>query len=186
MSPHVPTLTDWIQAPWLIKAVGTLLILLGAFVAGRLAKLLLKRILHEFAVDKHVRATTGHRFSLERQLSTLLAVLIYIAGILIAASHLGILDILLLVLGGIIALFLIITAILTLGDDLPNVIAAITLKYRKAFKPGDTVTIRDITGTVRKLGPRTTIIAEGEDDLHVPNKLFLKEDYKVRRRRTKN
>ncbi|MFP4524071.1 MAG: mechanosensitive ion channel domain-containing protein [Candidatus Woesearchaeota archaeon] len=180
MVAHIATLATWEQHPWIIKAVGTFLILLAAFIAGRVANLILKKILKEIALDKHMRATTGYRLSLERQLSGLLEVAVYVAGVIIAASYLGILDIVLLVIGGVLALFLIITLALTLKDDLPNLIAAITLRYRKAFKPGDTITIRNIKGEVRKIGLFTTQVYEKEDRLRIPNRLFLKEDYKVR------
>lgn len=186
MPAHVATLAAWEQHPWIVKAVGTFLILLAAFIAGRIAHLILRKVLKELALDKHMRATTGYRLSLERQISGLLETLVYIAGIIIAASHLNILGIVLLVIGGVLALFILATIVLGFKDDLPNLLATVTLKYRKAFKAGDHIAIRNVKGAVRKIGLFTTQVDEKEDLLRIPNRLFLKEDYKVRRKRKKN
>ncbi|MBW2983335.1 mechanosensitive ion channel family protein [Candidatus Woesearchaeota archaeon] len=186
MVAHVATLAAWEQHPWIIKTVGTFLVLLAAFIAGRVANLILRKVLKELAVDKHMKATTGYRLSLERQLSGLLEVAVYVAGVIIAASYLNILDIVLIIIGGALALFVLATTALALKDDLPNLIATIKLRYRKAFKPGDRIAIRNVKGEVRRMGLFTTQIDEKEDRLRIPNRLFLKEDYKVRRKRKEN
>lgn len=169
--------------PLVLKATSALLILLVGFIAGRLLGLGLKNILHQFNVDKHLASTIGYRLSLERQLSIVLSTLVYAAAIIIALQKIGVLRYALLIIGGLLAVFVLISLALSFRDAVPNLLAGMSPAYRNSSKAGDTLTIRTIKGTIIKKGLFVTIIREGEDDVRVPNRLFAREEFKVTKKR---
>lgn len=173
------------ENPFILKLTSALLVLFIGFIAGRLIGLILKRILHQFNVDQHLFSTIGYRLSLERQLSTLLSIIIYAIAIIIALNIIGILRYAIIILGGAFALFIIISLFLAGKDAIPNLIVGLSSSYRKKGRPGDTLRIRGIRGEIIKKGLFITLVREGEDELRIPNRLFSKEEYKVTKKKSR-
>lgn len=171
------------ENPFVLALTSALLILLIGFIAGRLLGLILKRILHQFNVDHNLSTTIGYRLSLERQLSTVLSIIIYAVAIIIALDKLGILTYVLLVVMGGFLIVILVTLALAGKDAIPNLLAGLSATYRKAGRPGDTLRIRGVRGTIIKKGVFITLVKEGDDELRIPNRLFRKEKFEVTKKR---
>ena len=156
--------------------VGTLLILVVGFLVGRFARSIAKQLLKGVGADKQAKKI-GYTSPFSKQLANAISVLIYTATIIIALDHVGITKPVLLIVLGLLILIILISVLLAVKDALPNLIAGLSLLYRKPFREGDLITIRTITGTIKRIGLFNTKIHEGEDDIFVPNHLFIKEGY---------
>lgn len=100
---------------------------------------------------------------------------------------------LLLLLGGIIAFSMLgiewsklqwLVAALTFGlgfglqEIFSNFISGLIILFEKPIRIGDTVTIRDLTGTVSRINTRATTIADWDrKEIIVPNKAFITEQF---------
>ncbi|MBD3208878.1 mechanosensitive ion channel [Candidatus Woesearchaeota archaeon] len=168
--------------PLVVQSVSALLALFIGFLIGRLAGLLLRTLLHSFGVDQHVRAATGHSFFLERNLSTLLSVCVYVASVIVALEFLNLTSIVLLVIAGVAAVIVLVSFLLALKDFLPNVFAAFIIRTKRPFWKGSMIAVRGVKGTVLRLTLTSVQLREGDDVVRVPNRLFLSEEYAVKKR----
>lgn len=170
--------------PWATKIVGALLILFVGFVLGRLAGIAVKRVLHGVSIDKNVRKAIGHKVSLERTASGLLSILIYAAAIIMMLNYLGLTTVVLTVIITVIVVLLAFSMLLAVKDLLPNAFAGITLKLRGELEEGDKVEVRNVSGRITDMSLLSTSIDAQGDLLVVPNSLFLKEGYTIKRKAT--
>lgn len=166
---------------FIVRIVGALLILLVGFILGRIVSLLSRTLLHEFGLDKSVRKrkNVSYHFSLEKQLSSVMEIIIYVVTILFTLNYLRITPYVLLAIAGIIILLFVISLFLSLRDFLPNVFSGMKIKSKKPFVVGDILFIRTFSGVVKKIALFSTILQDGDDTLYVPNMLFAKEKYVV-------
>lgn len=168
--------------PLVIKIISALLILIAGFILGKIIGLILKRVLQQINIDKHLATTLGHRLALEKRVSGVISTIIYIVAIFIALQTLTILKYTLLIIGGGFALVLFISLLLILKDTIPNFLVGISKTYRQKMIVGKTLRIRQIQGKIIKKTLFTTIVQEQEDKIHIPNRIFKKETYTVKKK----
>ncbi len=160
--------------------VGIIILLVG-FGLGVLAKKLVYRILKEVHLNR-VMSNVGVTADLEKAISTIVMYLIYLFTIVFFLDHFGITSIVIyLVAGGVLAL-LILTFLVGLKDVIPNFVAWVLLQRKGKVVTGRHVDVREISGVVEKIGYlETEIRTERGDTLYVPNSLFLKSKFWVRK-----
>jgi potassium efflux system protein len=65
-----------------------------------------------------------------------------------------------------------------LQEIFANFVSGLIILFEKPIRLGDTVTIRDLTGTVTKIKTRaTTIVDWDRKEIIVPNKAFITEQF---------
>ncbi|MBU0457262.1 MAG: mechanosensitive ion channel domain-containing protein [Nanoarchaeota archaeon] len=160
--------------------VGVVILLVG-FGLGILARKLMQKVLKEIELNK-IMAKVGITHNLERGISIIISYLIYLVTIVYFLRQLGITSVVLyLVLGGILML-IILTSLVGLKDVIPNFVAWLILQKRGNIKVGKTVEVKEISGRVEKVGYlETEIKTYGGDILYVPNTLFLKSKFKIKK-----
>jgi small-conductance mechanosensitive channel len=157
------------------------IILLVGFALGILAKKLVYRVLKEVGLNK-IMSSVGVTIDVEKSVSIVVSFVIYLITIVFFLNQLGITSVVLyLVLGGIITL-IILTFLVGLKDVIPNFVAWIVIQRRGKVKHGRRVEIREIAGTVERVGFLETEIRTHNDDvLYVPNVLFIKNKFKMKK-----
>lgn len=166
---------EWYDAFRLItNRIGVVvLIIFFGFIVGRIVGRLIFRGLKELELERFVKKTS-HSF--EENVSQVIEYIVYFVTVLIALDTAGILLYLLSSVAGIIVLILVISALLSFRDFVPNLICGLILKHRKSIRVGDCVVLGRIVGKVTKFGFLSTqLITKSGDVLSVPNCFVLRK-----------
>ena len=162
-------------------AVG-IVILLAGFGMGILVKKLIYKVLKEFELNK-IMARVGITYDLETWVSSILMYLIYLMTLVIFLDHFNIGSIVLYVFLGAILMLLILTFLVGLKDVIPNFIGWLYIQRKGNIKEGHKIEVKEIAGIIEKIGYlETEIKTDNLDILYVPNSLFLKSKFKLRKR----
>lgn len=157
------------------------IILLVGFGLGILAQKLLAKILKEVELNQ-IMAKVGITNNLEKWVSAIVSYVIYLVSIVFFLDHLGIRHIVVYLLLGAVLMLLILTLIVGLKDVIPNLVAWLVLQKDEKITVGRRVEVKEISGIVEKIGYlETEIKTEHGDILYVPNTLFLKSKFKVKK-----
>ncbi len=160
--------------------IGIVILLVG-FGIGVLAKKLLKKVLKEIELNK-IMNKVGISSNIEWAISSIISYLIYLITIVFFLNQLGIASVVLYIVVGAILMLLILTFLVGLKDVIPNFIAWLIIQKRGKLKEGHRVDIKEISGRVEKIGYLETEIKTDNDDiLYVPNNLFIKSKFKLRK-----
>jgi len=166
---------------YVYNIVGGILILLVGFILGLFIKKILCKILREVNLNKTMN-TIGIMVNVEKWVSNIISFIIYLVTVVYFLSYLGITSIVLYLLVGAILMLLILTLLVGLRDVLPNFIGWLFLQKKKKIKEGHKINLREIAGIVEKIGYlETEIRTEQGDLLYVPNSLFLKSKFQLKK-----
>ena len=158
-----------------------LIILLIGFTAGKLLGRLLKKILYEAELDT-VAKKMGVKLSLERKFAALAEYLIYLITIILALNQIGLTNTVLKIALASILLLLLISALISIKDFLPNSIAAFFIHKKRMLKKGDDIKVQGIQGKIQKIGlVETHIITKNKDSIYIPNSALIKSKLEVKK-----
>ena len=161
-------------------AVGIVILLVG-FGLGILAKKLMQKVLSEVELNK-IMNKVGLTYDLETWVSSIIMYLIYLATVIVFLDHFDIGSIVLYLLLGGVLMLIILTFLVGLKDVIPNLIGWIYIQRNSKLKEGHRVEVKEISGIVEKIGYlETEIKTENQDILYVPNSLFLKSKFKLKK-----
>ena len=156
-------------------------ILLIGFGLGILAKKLIFKLLKELELNK-IMNKVGVMYDLEKIVSSIVSYVIYLFTIVIFLDKLGIKSIVLYLFVGAILMLIILTFLVGLRDIIPNFVAWLILQKKGKVKVGRKIDVKNIYGTVEKIGYlETEIKTDNGDILYVPNSLFVKSKFWVRK-----
>ncbi len=162
--------------------IAGVVILLAGFGLGILAKKFLQRVLREIELNR-IMSRVGVTYDLEKISSQILSYVIYLVFIVLFLEQLQITSVVLYLVVGAILMLLIFTFLVGLKDVIPNFIAWIFLQKKShLIKEGYHININEISGIVERIGYlETEIKTEKGDVLYVPNSLFLKSKFRLRK-----
>ena len=169
--------------PLTTKLIGALLILFIGLIIGRILGVLVKRLLRGVNLDKNLRKALNVKFSVERFLSQILSWLVYIATIIMSLNYLGLTTLILTIITAVVVLILALSLLLAVRDMLPNAFAGLSMKYRRDFAPGDRIKVKTVEGVVDEINFLSTKVKIGKDLIVLPNSLFQKEGYQVKKQK---
>lgn len=173
------TLAGTVQAYLYTIIVGIIILLIG-FAIGILAKKLLGKLLREAGLNK-IMSKVGVTADVEKWISGVISYTIYLFTIVLFLDQLGIRSIVLYLIAGGLLMLIILTFLVGMKDIIPNFIGWLYLQRKGKVREGWKIEMREIAGTVERIGYMETEIKTGRGDvLYVPNSLFLKSKYRVR------
>jgi len=176
----VPAILETAQSYIYTIGAGVVILLIG-FGFGLLAKKLVKKVLKEIELNK-IMAKVGFTYDLEKWISSIIPYLIYLVTIVFFLDQLGITSVVLYLVVGAILMLVILTFLVGLKDVMPNFVAWVLLQRKSKIREGSRVEVREIAGRVEKVGYLETEIRTDSDDiLYVPNSLFMKSKFKIKR-----
>ena len=166
---------------YLTNIVGAVAILIIGFALGILVKKVLYKILHEIELN-NVMAKVGIRYDLAKWVSSILSYIIYFLTIVMFLDQLGLRSIVLYIIVGAVLMIIILTVLVGVKDIIPNFVAWFLLQRKGKIKEGKHIEIKEISGMVEKVGYlETEIKTERGDTLYVPNNLFIKSKFWVKK-----
>ncbi|MBT6773988.1 mechanosensitive ion channel [Candidatus Woesearchaeota archaeon] len=158
-----------------------IVILLAGFGLGILVQKLLYKLLQEIGLNK-IMNKVGITFNLEKWVSNIISWVIYLVFIVIFLNHLGITSIVLYLVLGAILMLIVLTFLVGLKDIIPNFIGWLYIQKDDKIVVGHKIDVKEISGIIEKTGYlETEIKTENGDILYVPNSLFLKSKYRLRK-----
>src|SRR3989338_6082373 len=177
----VPVIVDTAQGYFNTIVVSVVILLIG-FTIGILAKKFLRRVLQEIEFNKIMRSV-NITYDVEWWISTIVSYIIYLSTIIIFLDQFDIkYTTILYIIMGAIVLLIVLSLVIGLRDVFPNFIGWMYLQKKGKLKEGHRIEIREITGTIERIGYlETEIKTEQGDILYVPNSLFLKSKHRLER-----
>ena len=159
-----------------------IVILLVGFSLGIIAKKFLQKIFKEIELNKII-TKVGITSDLEKWISNIISFVIYLFTIIIFLEQFKIKSIwVLYLIAGAILMLVILTFLVGVKDIIPNLIGGILIQKKGKIKEGRKVEIKEIEGIVEKIGfLETEIKTDKGDTLYVPNALFLKSKFWVKK-----
>src|SRR3989338_1140550 len=159
----------------------SIVILLAGFGMGMIVKKILQRILKELELNK-IMAKVNVAYDLEKIISNIVSYVIYLFTIVLVLDQLGLKSVVLYLLVGAILMLIILTSLVGLKDVIPNFIGWLLIQKRSNIKEGYRIDIKEIYGVVERIGYlETEIRTERGDLLYVPNSLFMKSKFRIKK-----
>jgi small conductance mechanosensitive channel len=164
------------------KIIVSFIIVLVGFGIGLFAKKLSLKILKQIELNK-ILSKVGIRNDVEIIISSVLSYLIYLITIVFALQELGITSIVLYLVLGAVLMLLVLSFLVGVKDIIPNFIAWLIIQSKSKIKVGRKIEVKEISGTVEKVGYLETEIKTGRGDiLYVPNRLFIKSKMRIKKK----
>ena len=168
--------------PILSKIVVAVLILLMGLILGKLLGNLIRRALNEIQLDKHLRTTTGFKFSLERIISSFVTYFIYFIAVVMSLNSLGLTTAILNMISAAIIVIIVVSFIMAVKDFFPNFMAGMRIKNKKMFNEGDLIQIKEVRGSIVSVGfLETHLLTSDKEEVIIPNSIFNKRQVTITR-----
>ncbi len=175
-------LSEW--NPIINSIIVAIVIFFIGLIIGRVVGKLVERVLREFNVDKTVKDKTGFSTSMQKLVGGIVSYSIYFVFAVIALRQIGITPLLLNILAIVVILVLFVSAVLSLKDAIPNILAY--GQIAKNIKECDTIMVKSVEGTVKDMTMFATFVeTKNGDEIRIPNSLFLKETHIKRAKKKK-
>lgn len=172
--------------PLLSKIVVAVLILLIGLIIGKLLGNFIRRLLNEVQLDKHLRTTTGFKFSPERIISAFVSYFIYFIAIVMFLNSLGLTTAILNMISAAVIIIIVVSFILAIKDFFPNLIAGIMIRSKKLFNEGDVIQIKEVRGRITNIGfMETRLMTPYKEEVIIPNAIFNKRQIVIRKKAKK-
>jgi small-conductance mechanosensitive channel len=110
------------------------------------------------------------------------SLLVYLVAIVLFLNQLRIASVVLYLVVGAILMLIILTFVVGLKDVIPNIVAWVFIQRKGTIKEGRRVEVREIAGVVENVGYlETEIKTDRGDILYVPNALFMKSKFSLKK-----
>jgi len=156
--------------------VAIIIFLVGLIIARILSKTAYK-ILKNFSLDGTVKKKTGIKTSFEQLISNSIFFVVMLIFLVIALNYIGVTSLILNILSIAVIIIVVISVILSIKDNIPNIIAYRAIRQKDLIKEGDVITIDGARGTVEEITMFQVRICKKEDCIYIPNSLFLKKEF---------
>jgi len=163
-----------------------LIILLVGFIIGKVLGRLLQRVLHEIELNNIIKKITKLKINIEQISGLFLTYFIYFLAIIMALNQLGLTTTVLNMLSAAVLIIIVISIFLSIKDSVPNAIVGFSLLRKENIKEGDYIKTKDFYGKVEKINlTEVQLKTKKGDIIHIPNSILAKEQYTIRRPKSK-
>jgi small-conductance mechanosensitive channel len=162
-----------IEYPSIItNIVAGLLVVSFGIIIGNIFRVVIKKVIESFEVER-LLGEIGIRFPVEEFTGSLVQYGLYLAGLVIGLTFLGlekiVLIIILMAIFGVLGIFI----LLSIKSFIPNFFAGIMIYFKKRFREGDIIEMNTIEGRVVKIGLLDMYVKTKDGDLVIiPNVLI--------------
>ena len=164
--------------------MGVVIFLVGLIIA-RISSKITQRVLRDFAIDGALKKKTGIKTSFENFISRSVFFIVMMIFLVISLNYIGVTSIIVNVLSIAVIIVVMISLLLAIKDNVPNIIAYRSIRQKNTILEGDTITMDHTIGIVEDITLFQIKIKNKTDTIYIPNSLFLKKEFK-RKNRLKN
>jgi small conductance mechanosensitive channel len=169
--------------PIISRIALAVVILLFGLILGKLFGNLVRRILNEVQLDKHIRTATKFKWSLEKGISNLVSYFIYLISIILSLNSLGLTTATLVIISAVVVFMITLSFLLAIKDFFPNWIAGMRIRFKKVLSVGDAIQIKEVKGTITSIGfLETKLKTSNDDEVIIPNSIFSKRELILRKK----
>tara|TARA_Y100000310_G_C20582928_1_gene763902 strand:- start:238 stop:768 length:531 start_codon:yes stop_codon:yes gene_type:complete len=159
----------------LTSVVSGLLFIGFGIIIGNLVSILLKKVLDSFETERLLKKI-GIQFPVVEALSSLTKYVIYVIGLVLGLTFLGLDEIVLLVILIIVLIILIVFIFIGIKDFIPNFFAGVRINWKKKVKKGEFIVMDSTEGRVQDVGFLETRIKMKDGEVAIiPNTLLTKQ-----------
>lgn len=162
--------------------VGIIIFLVGLIIARILSKIT-QKVLKDFSLDGTVKKKTGIKTSFEQFISNSIFFVVMIIFLIISLNYVGITSLIINILSIAVILVVLVSLILSIKDNVPNILAHRVIRQKKLITEGDTISMDTATGVIEEISLFQVKICNKEDCIYIPNSLFLKKEFKKKKKR---
>jgi small conductance mechanosensitive channel len=160
--------------------IATIIVFLGLIV-GKIVSKLVQKVLAELELDRGLMKS-GIGIRVESLLGSFLQYIIYILFGVWALETIGLGSVVLNIIAGGVIILIVVALLLGIKDFVPNAMAGLFLHVRKYVKKDDWVKLDTVEGRVIEIDiVETKIETKGKDTIFLPNSVFLKNKFTVRK-----
>ena len=172
-----------IEYPTIITNIVAGLLVVGfGIIIGNIFKVVIRKILHSFEVER-LLSEVGVKFPLEEFVGSLVQYVLYIAGLVIGLTFLGLEKIVLIAI--LIGLFALLTMfiLLSIKDFVPNFFAGIGIALKKRFKEGDLIEMDTIEGKIVNIGLSEMQVKTKDGDLVIIPNVLISRNVMIKKKK---
>lgn len=156
------------------------IVLLIGLVLGRVVGLIIANSLKKLQVNNILSEAFGIKYNVERIISNLASILIWVYTILLSLSFLGLSRIVSTIIGIIILVILVLSILLALRDLFPNLVMGLEIQRKELLKEGDRISVDKESAKVLEIGLLEVILEKAEGErIIIPNSILLRKEITV-------
>ena len=153
-----------------LKIILVIILLLIGFIIAKIFGKLSQKILHELELNLLLKKIKI-KVPLEYFIGKLIEYAIYLITVVIALNQLGITKTVIIALISAALVICALAAIFGIRGFVPNLIAFFTIYRKDLFNEGDKIKVKNVEGTVDKIGITETQITTKKETIFIPNVL---------------
>jgi small-conductance mechanosensitive channel len=170
----------------LTDIVSAILILLIGFVIGKIANMLLYKLIVALSLNNRQKKTKKTNMSFARGLSNLISLCIYIITVIMAIQQLNVFNLVLKIIIILIIILILGTILFSIIDFATNIIFGINILTSKRIEKGDSLKIKKVEGIVEKVGLAHTKLKTQSGDIFIfSNRMFFRNKFSVKKQENK-
>ncbi|MBS3162576.1 mechanosensitive ion channel [Candidatus Woesearchaeota archaeon] len=162
--------------------IAGLLVVGFGIIIGNIFKVVIQKILHSFEVER-LLSEIGIRFPLEEFMGSLVQYGLYIAGLVLGLTFLGLEKVVLIAILIGIFLLLALFILLALKNFIPNFFAGIMIAIKKRFKEGDIIEMDTIEGKILHIGLNEIQVKTKDGDLVIIPNVLISRNILVKKKK---
>ena len=167
-----------IEYPTIITNIVAGLLVVGfGIIIGNIFKVVIKKIIRSFELER-LLGEIGIRFPLEEFAGSLIQYGLYLAGLILGLTFLGLEKIVLIVI--LIGLFI----LLSIKDFIPNFFAGIIIALKKRFKEGDNIEMNTIEGKIVHIGLSEMQVKTKDGDLVIIPNVLVSRNVMIKKKKS--
>jgi len=173
-----------IEYPTIITNIVAGLLVVGfGIIIGNIFKVVIKKIIRSFELER-LLGEIGIRFPLEEFAGSLIQYGLYLAGLILGLTFLGLEKIVLIVI--LIGLFILLAIfiLLSIKDFIPNFFAGIIIALKKRFKEGDNIEMDTIEGKIVHIGLSEMQVKTKDGDLVIIPYVLVSRNVMIKKKKS--
>jgi small-conductance mechanosensitive channel len=156
------------------------IVLFTGLVAGKLIGMWIHNLLRHMRLNQTFSKAFDLNYNLETIISTIVSFIIYTLTFLITLSILGLNNLFFSIIGALVIIILLLSAIFALRDLIPNFVMGVEIQRKGFFKEGDIIVIDGKNAKVVEAGLLETVLeVEEHERMIIPNSGILKKEIRV-------
>ncbi|MBW2968432.1 mechanosensitive ion channel family protein [Candidatus Woesearchaeota archaeon] len=159
------------------KFIVAIVMLLLGFIIGKILGRLVYKFLHSFDLNDNFTKLTRVTLKIEEIAETFTTYFIYFVTIVLVLQQIGLVSTILHMIAAGIIILIILSTFLGIKDFIPNAIAGFLIQGRKAFKVGQKIKVKGMTGVIIEINLlETKIETKNGDIIFIPNSVLSKTE----------
>ena len=170
------------------NVIVALVIIIVGFILGKILGRIVEKALKAVDLDKGIKKASGIRYSISAIIGTVVSYIVYLITILLALDQLQLTQKIITFIAIVAVIIIVLAVLISIKDFIPNFAAGLSLNNKGLIDEGDFVRIKDVEGSVERIGLLETIIRTKSDEIiYIPNSTLARSEFiKIKKSKKKD